>query len=340
MRYLTICLALASSIAIVGCGPKGPTATVDIVRTAQPKQALPPQYMHVAVRNADMSGDTQEFDQKKWSVMSADLIQYSLQRAAEQYNVPLKLVDREHLKLAMEEKDLAAAGVTDSGDKVASAPLQGATAVITSKITIKIDKQKGKGRTISDLGSWAGGYGGGGHVHSEEVDKESRNITVLCQFQLKDAASNEIIVSHVGQPMQHFTKSKTSPFFGGSKTEADMTPRDKIIGEMIDRQLRQFLVKFLPTEIQAVATVKPGKHEASIAGVRALVADDYEGALSNFKQAIAEDPNDHHSLFGAGVACEKLQKYGDALKYYKQAQSLDTKEEQYTEAVVRLSSVV
>ncbi len=265
----SVCAMLLLGIVVAGCGPKGPVATVDFTSTIQPKQPLDERYMAIAVRNADISGDTQEFDQSKWSIMTADMVQNGLQQAAERFNVPLKLVDREHLKLAMEEKDLAAAGITDSGDQVASAQIQGAAAVITSKVTIKIDKQKGKGRTITDIGAWASGYGGGGHAGSEEVEKESRNITVQCQFQLKDAATNDIIASHSGKPSQEFTKAgKTSPFFGGSKTEADMTPRDKIIGEKIDRQLREFLVKFVPTEIEAQAVVRPAMHYMSPPGVR------------------------------------------------------------------------
>jgi len=343
MRWPSVCLGLTLLIVVTGCS-KSQVATVDFSSTIQPKQPLPEKYMNIAVRNADVTGDTQEFDQKKWSTMTADLIQYSLQQAAEKYKVPLKLVDREHVKLAMEEKDLAAAGLTDSGDKVASAQLQGATAVITSKVTIKIDKQKGKSSTITDLGSWAsgwhGGGGGGGGAHSEEVEKESRNIAVQCQFQLKDPATNEIIVSYTGKPMQEYTKAgKTSPFFGSGKTEADMTPRDKIIGDMVDRQLREFLVKFIPTDIDATATVKPSKHEMSAAGVRALVTDDYETALQNFKQAIAADNADHRSMYGAGVACEKLKKYDEALKYYKQALSFEPKNAEYAQAVERVSAI-
>jgi tetratricopeptide (TPR) repeat protein len=339
MKGISLCLSFVLLLVVTGCG-KTQVATVDFSSTIQPKQPLPEKYMKIAVRNADVTGDTQEFDQKKWSTMTADLIQYSLQQAAEKNNIPMKLVDREHMKLAMEEKDLAAAGVTDSGDKVASAQLEGAAAVLTSKVTIKIDKQKGKGRTITDMGGWGGHWGGGGGVGSEEVEKESRNITVQCQFQLKDPASNEIIISHTGKPSQHYTKAgRTSPFFGGSKTESDMTPRDKIIGEMIDRQLRDFLVKFVPTEIDATAIVKPSKHEMSAAGVRALVADDYETALQDFKQAIAADTTDFRSMFGAGVACEKLKKYDEALKYYKQALSFETKNEEYAQAVDRLSAM-
>ncbi len=337
MRLACVCALLAAVMAVQGCGPKGPTAIVSLNCTIEPKEPLPEQYLNIAVRNADVSGDTEEFDQSKWSVMTADLVQYHLQAAAEKHDVPLKLVDREHVKLALEEKDLAAAGITDSGDEVAQAALKGASAIITSKVTIKIDKQAGKGRTIDAVSAIGWARGGGGSVHTTEVDKESRAITAQCQFQLKDAATNEVIVPYSGKPTQHFSKTKTSPFFGGSKTEAHMTPRDKIIGEIVEQQVQAFVQKFLPVDIETSVTVKPGKSESSVAGVRALVVDDYETALENFKQAISEDTDDHRSLFGAGVACEKLRQFDQALKYYKQALSLETKDQQYNEAVRRVS---
>ncbi|MFH1416949.1 MAG: tetratricopeptide repeat protein [Planctomycetota bacterium] len=338
MNRMTALAVLSLVIVITGCGPKGPTATVDLSYTTQPKTPLDEQHMHIAVRNANMAGDTGEYDQDKWSVMTADLIQYNLQRAAERHNIPLQLVDREHLKLAMEETDLADAGITESDGSVATAAIKAATAIITSKVTIKIDKQKGKGRTVSAGSMFAWARGGGGSVQTTEVEKESRNITVVCQFQLKAAGSNDMLASHSGKPLQDYTRGKTSPFFGGSKTESDMTPRDKVIGDMIEVQLRQFMAKFVPTEIEATVKVKPGKTEMSVSGVRALVIDDYETALDNFKAAVSEMPDDHASYFGAGVACEKLNRLSEALQYYKQAQSLKTKEGKYADAVARVSA--
>lgn len=339
MKRMSVLAVLCAVVAASGCS-KSPTAVVDFTYPLSPKTPLSEQYMRIAVRNTRVSGSTAEFDQKKWSEMTADMIQYNLEQAAEQHGIPLKLVDREHMKLAMEEKDMAAAGITDSGDDVASAALAGASAIITSKVTIKIDKQKGKGRTIDALSAFGWARGGGGSVRTTEVDKESRNITVQCQFQLKDAGTNEIIVSHSGKPSQYHNKAKRPSFFmGSSKTEADMEPRDQIIGALIEKQLHQFMAKFVPTEIEASCEVKASGHDMSKEGVNALVVDDYESALRNFKMAIAEEPTDHKSLFGAGVACEKLHRLGQALKYYKQARSYKAKEAKYAEAVERVSSM-
>lgn len=321
------------------CAASGrPTATVNLARMAEPKTQLSADHMQIAVMNARMEGDTAEFDQKKWSEMTANMIQGHLEQAAEQHKIPIKLVDREHLKLTMGEKDLAAAGVTDSGDQKASAKVQGANAILTSVVNIKVDKQKGKGRTIDAIGAIGWARGGGGHAGTTDVEKESRNITVQCQFQLKDAGTNEIICSHNGSPNQHFDKAKSpNPVFGGSKTESDMAPRDRVIAVMIEEQAQDFLAKFIPVQINATVQLQSSHHKESIAGVRSMVADDYEGALNHLRQAIAANPEDHESVFAAGVCCEKLNRFDEARKFYKVAQSIRPKEEKYGEAVQRVS---
>jgi tetratricopeptide (TPR) repeat protein len=320
------------------CAAGGPTATVNLNRELAPKTQLPEKYMLMAVMNARMEGDTTEFDQSKWSEMTANLIQGKLEQAAEQYKIPIKLVDREHLKMTMGEKDLAAAGVSDGGDQRASAKVQGANAILSSKVTIKIDKQKGHGKTIDAIGAIGWARGGGGSVAGSDVEKESRNITVQCQFQLKDAGTNEIIVSHNGMPSEHFDKAKTpSPFFGGSKTEANMAPRDKVIAVMIEEQAQDFLCKFIPVQACCSVQVQPSRNKESVAGVRDMVTDDYASALNHFKQAIASNPNDHESCFGAGVCLEKMNRPDEALKQYKLAASIKPKEAKYNEAVQRVS---
>ncbi|MFQ5429944.1 MAG: tetratricopeptide repeat protein [Phycisphaerae bacterium] len=335
--WVVVCLIAAAS----GCSKK-PTAIVDFTYEIKPKQPLSEQYMKIAVVDARMEVEdkTGEFDQKKWSEMTADLIRSELKRSAERYHIPLELVDREHMKITLGEKDMAAAGITDSGDDAASAALVGANALLTSKVTIKIDKRKGKGRTIDAMNVMAWARGGGGGVHTSEVETESRNITVQCQFQLKDAATGREIESHTGRPSQHFDKARRpSPFFGSAKTEANMDARDQVIGQFVEKQLQQFLCKFMPVEIHASCEVKASSNENCIAGVQSLVVDDYETALQSFKQAIAEKPTDDRALFGAGVACEKLGRLDQALKYYKLARSYEDDEPKYAEAVERVQSM-
>lgn len=342
MRNLALALSLSLlSFGIVGCGGGGTkksVATVGFNQTIQPKAPLDENYMRIAVYNADVVADqgSDTFDEKKWRQMAADFVQSELQRAADEHNVPIKLVDRETMKASMGEKDMAAAGVTEGSDSMSSAPLAGAQAVLTSKITVKIDKQSTteykSGRSFRGIP-----LGGGGG----EKTRESRNITVSCQFQLKDAGTNEIIYGYTGKPRRNYQGGgRSNPFWSKSKTEVDMEPRDEVIAQIVEAELRNFMCKFVPVNVSDSVTVEPSNSEASKAGTRALVAEDWETALTNFKAAIAEKENDDQSLFGAGVACEKMGQLEEARKYYKLAMSYEDENEQYGASLNRVEDMM
>jgi len=61
--------------------------------------------------------------------------------------------------------------------------------------------------------------------------------------------------------------------------------------------------------------------------VRLLRADDHDGALEQFKAALAENPEDHRSAFCAGVTCELKKDWESALKYYRQAAAMPNVDE-------------
>lgn len=344
-RSVTVTV-LAMLVLVGGCGPKKPTATVAFSYTDAPREPLSEQYSNITVYDATMQGDTNEYDQNKWAKNTADMVRFYLQEARERHGLPIQVVDRAHGKLALGEQDLADAGLTDDRGDIGSSGLEGIDALITSDITVKIDKQKGKRRTVDAMSvaafagrSWGGG---GGSIRTTEVDEEARNITVSCQFQLKDPKGNRMIVSHSTRPSQEYTETKASPFFGSSKTERNMPPRDQVIGAMIEKHVLDFLGKFLPVTTVAEVVVKAGDHEMSIAGVKIMVYADspgeFERALGLLKQAIAEKDDDHRSQFAAGVCCEWLGRIPEARRYYKQAASSKPKEEAYSLAVGRVQN--
>jgi len=116
-----------------------------------------------------------------------------------------------------------------------------------------------------------------------------------------------------------------------------MAPRDKVIAVMIEEQAQDFLCKFIPVQACCSVQVQPSRNKESVAGVRDMVTDDYASALNHFKQAIAANPNDHESCFGAGVCLEKMNHGDEALRQYKLAASIKPKEAKYNEAVQRVS---
>jgi Flp pilus assembly protein TadD len=75
----------------------------------------------------------------------------------------------------------------------------------------------------------------------------------------------------------------------------------------------------MPCRIDITMNVTSSRNEYCIRGVRLLRAEEFEGAYSNFIDALAQNPNDHRAAYGAGLACEASGRLDEALKYYKQA---------------------
>jgi Flp pilus assembly protein TadD len=119
-----------------------------------------------------------------------------------------------------------------------------------------------------------------------------------------------------------------------------MTPRDEVIGGLVTQDLQNFMSKFVPVTYEATVDVESGDTEASEEGVRILVSasseTEYQNALDKFKASLSEKPQDDKTLFAAGVCCERLGQADEALRYYKQARSLEEEELKYVEAVERV----
>ena len=114
-----------------------------------------------------------------------------------------------------------------------------------------------------------------------------------------------------------------------------MTPRDEIIGAAVESGARQFLARIIPCTVWYEVELKSSGNECCAKGVSFLRGDMIEEAMQQFKMALAEDPEDHRAAFAAGIACEMIGNYPEALNYYKRACVMDNKPE-YIEAKNRL----
>ncbi len=334
-RLMVVALFSGVVLAAVGCGSTE-KATVAFEYALSPSKGLPQGMNTVAIMDATVN----EATDKKWSEMAANYLQELIQDSNDRYGTNLRVADRKHTSTVMKENDMAAAGLTASANPGKIAKLLNVQGTIMAEINVKVRVDKGKGRTLTDFSAWGGGgrgWGhGGGSAHTEEVEKTSRNITVQTDFKLVDAATSENWVTHSPKPYRQSDKTKVNPFFGSSKTEADMTPRDEIIGAAVEIGARQFISKMIPCTVRYEVALKSSGQENCAKGVAYLRGDMIEEALGQFKMALAEDPNDHKAAFGAGVACEMSGKYADALRYYKQACVLEN-EEDYIEAKNRMT---
>ncbi len=338
-KYRSLACMVASVglvVSAAGCGGGSEKATVAIEYMLNPSVGLPPGMNAVAVLDAKVN----EVTDTKWSELAANYVQHLIQEANEKYGTTLQVADRKHTSSVMKEQDLAAAGLVESPKPGAVAKQLGVQGLIMTEINVKVETHQGKGRTVSGMDMFGGGghgWGhGGGSVQTEEAETVSRNITVQTDFKLVDAATGKNWTTHSPKPYRQSDKTKVSPFFGSSKTEAALTPRDEIIGAAVESGARAFVSKLVPCAVRYEVEAKSSGQENCVQGVKYLRGDMYAEALSQFKLALTEKPDDDRAAFGAGVCCEALGDFDQALSYYKQAMMLKDREE-YREAKTRMT---
>lgn len=337
-KYRSLACVMVSACMVMlaaGCGGTE-KAIVSISYVLEPSGELPPGLETVAILPAERGPATDE----KWSDMTVSIMQHLIQEANEKYGSNLRIADRSETKKVFAEADMAAAGMSDAGRMGSQAKVLGVQAFILSKINVKVEKHKGKKRTVDGMSmmAWGGRHwgGGGGSVSTSEVETVSRNMTVQTEFKLTDSATGKNWATLSPTPYRATEKTKASPFFGSSKTEAELTPRDQIIGTLVERGAREFCSKFVPCAVEYEVELKSSGQENCAEGVKYLRADMFEEAMSQFRMALAEAPDDDRAAFAAGVCSEATGDYDQALKYYKMAIMTKNKPE-YLEAKKRIA---
>jgi len=326
-----------------GCAEE--RAWVPVSYVVEPDRGLPPGMNSIAIVDSKVN----EVTDQKWSELAANMIQDYIQDANQRLGADVKIADRKHLSDTLGEQDLAAAGVTTSSKPGQGGKVMEVQGLIQSEINVKVEAHTGKETTISDISLFGGGGSGRGYwghryregyggvdLDTREVETVARNITVQTTFKLVDTVNNQNWVTYAPPAYSHFDRTTTSPIFGSSKTEAELTPRDQIIGAAVSEGARDFVSRIVPCEMKYEIPVVASGNSNCARGVRMLRADEYGEALSYFKSAIAENPDDDRALFAAGVASEATGDFAGALSYYKKAYACQPNK-RYREAKERLS---
>jgi hypothetical protein len=282
------------------------------------EKGLPPGMKTIAIMPAKV-GETTD---PKWQELSTTIVARLVNESSGRYGTDVSVTERRDTKPVFDEADMAAAGMSSrKGGK--GGELSGADGFVLSNINVKVEKHVGKQRTLSgiDLAGFGGHGSGGGSVYAEtdEVETVTRNMTVQTEFKLIDAANGRVWAHFSPKTFRATDRTKASPIFGSSQTEAELTPQDQIIGTLVERGAREFVSQLMPCRIDVEAEVASSSNANSSEGVRQLRAEQYLEALTAFKAALAENPNDHQSAYGAGVASEAMGRHDAALNYYKQA---------------------
>lgn len=308
--------ALGLLAAVTGCASQQ-TASVSFSYVVEKEKGLPPGMKTIAIMPAKV-GETTD---PKWQELSTTVLASLINESRSKFGTEVTVTERRDAKAVFDEGDMKAAGMATG--KGGDTKLIGAEGLLLSNINVKVEKRVGKQRTLSSLGiGGSGGHGwGGGNVNAqtEEVETVTRNMTVQTEFKLIDSANGRVWEHFSPKTFQATDRTKASPIFGSSKTEAELTPQDQIIGALVERGAREFVSQLMPCRIDVETEVESSGNKNCVEGVKLLRAEAYREAISAFQTAMAEDSNDHRAAYGAGVACEATGQFEAGLKYYNKA---------------------
>lgn len=343
LRSKQIGLALLGTmvgLSAIGCAGGGgrERANVSFSYVIEKEKGLPPGMNTVAIMPAKVGPTTDP----KWSEMSSTILQSLINESKSRFGTPITVTERRDTKPVFDEADLAAAGMsTSKGGQ--GGQLVGADGYLLANINVKVETHVGKQRTLSgiDLAGLAGDYysGGGVRAETQEVETVTRNMTVQSEFKLVDAKNGRVWEHYSPKIFRATDRTKASPIFGSSQTEAALTPQDRIIATLVERGAREFVSMLMPVRVDVEAEVQSSSNLNSAEGVRRLRAEDYSGAIDAFNAALAENPNDHRSAYGAGVAAEAMGNIDQAVNFYNRACAAQNNAT-YTEARDRAKSFV
>jgi hypothetical protein len=183
--------------------------------------------------------------------------------------------------------------------------------------------------------------GGGLMIQTREVEEISRSLTVQCSFTLIDVATGQALLQYSPPPFRKQDKRSPDFFFGSLMGEKELDPVDHFIGELVERATQEFVSMLVPVQVSYTYELT-ARRSAAEAGLRALRADDYAGAIANFQQELAKYPDRHEAMFAIGVTYELMGRHEEALQEYRRALATkgvgDDELRMYTAAKDRLTA--
>lgn len=97
-----------------------------------------------------------------------------------------------------------------------------------------------------------------------------------------------------------------------------------------------FLSEIFPSRPPITVRMAKGRTKYDRQGRNLAASGDLNGALKLFRQALDNRPNNHATLYNAGLTCEALGRYDQARRYYLRAQGLADVPE-YKQALDRIA---
>lgn len=314
MRHIRLPVVWVAVIGFLfaGCGPR---PIIDLRYDRSAEYMIAPSIRSLGI--AEFGGKTAE--DRKWGEIASDRLAAKLDAYNRMYN-RYTLVDRKRLKAILDERDLQAA-FSDSSQAVEAGKVAKVDAMIYGNVNVSSRDEPASKTTFDPI-----------HQRLKTITYTRRYVMAEVNFTIDNVQTGKALatVSAVRQfdsdkDRASGSKSITSMmgFSGGS-----LPPAEKIIPELIDECVDQFVEKISPHQVTAQERLRGGKSKAVATGNKLAKAGDYAEALEMYQAAIAAKPDDHGAIFNAGVVCEALGKLDKAEQYYDRAFRIKP-EEQY-----------
>ena len=348
-------LTLVSTGLLAGCG-SAEKARVSLPSRIEPVRAFPPDirtvavlpvgqwaekappthqtnvYANLAVIVGPALQERAEFDV---SGPAADMLMARMQQEVSRQGLSLRVVDRETFNAQLRERDIAMSDLVSPEGVVklpGMAPVD-ALLVVKAMANTSLERVPQETFSVGDISRAISSEGR--YVDTSQRMSVQRTITVSSSFRMTNAASGLVHDSYTA-PGSKIDKAKPGFIAGNNMAEADLPPGGEVVQGLLDKQVEQFVGRLIGAETKgAPMTIRPSSNPSSVEGVRLLNSQSYPEAFSAFQRALVADPNDHQSAFGAGVACEMMGRYDEALAHYQNAQRLKG-DSKYAEGVVRV----
>ena len=109
-----------------------------------------------------------------------------------------------------------------------------------------------------------------------------------------------------------------------------------VLCRFVDEGVQEFVDTISPKTVQVKEKLADGKSPAVAEGHALALADDYAGALEQYRLAMDQNADDHGAAFNAGLMHEAMGQFDDARTFYARAVGLNGQNARYAAAVERV----
>jgi len=304
IRSLGLATGLLGVVLLVGCASGGRTQ-VSFKYSVEPARRLPAGINKIAIMPAKVGPTTD----KKWSKVCANSIQSLIQESRSKFGTRISVTDKSNARPTFNERDLVSKLSRRSRfRRVSSTPSEG---VILSNVNVRLEDSNGKQFMRTS-------HKGGKKVNDQPQSNGEKQLAVQAEFKLVDGRTNKVWERYAPRTYRLDEKVNIEPMLENNKL-SKFNQQEKIVARLMEKATTEFISRIMPTQIQVDANVQSSSNGNCKKGVSHLKSKNWKEALESFKLAMKENPNDHQAAYGAGIACEAMGNFNQAVSFFRHA---------------------